>query len=44
MPSRGEILLSEAVVEALERPMPLDGPRGLEVKGKQLPLTVYAVA
>jgi class 3 adenylate cyclase len=39
-----EILLSEAVVDALKKPFPLNGPRGLEVKGKQLPLTVYAVA
>lgn len=40
----GEILLSEEVVKALQKPVSLDGPRGLEVKGKQLPLTVYAVA
>ena len=40
----GEILLSEAMVDALQQSIPLDGPRGLEVKGKQQPLTVYAVA
>lgn len=40
----GEILVSEAVVNALEKPVSFDGPRGLAVKGKQLPLRVYAVA
>jgi len=39
----GEILLSEAVVGELDKPVPMEGPRGLEVKGKQVPLTVYAV-
>ena len=40
----GEILLSEDVVAGLTRAIPMHGPRGLEVKGKQLPITVYAVA
>lgn len=39
----GEVLLSEAVVKSLGKAFPLSSPRGLEVKGKQLPLTVYAV-
>lgn len=39
----GEILLSEAVTKELPEALSMTGPRGLEVKGKQLPLTVYAV-
>jgi class 3 adenylate cyclase len=39
----GEILITEEMVKSLTRAIPMQGPRGLEVKGKQLPLTVYAV-
>jgi class 3 adenylate cyclase len=40
----GEILLSDTVAKELQDAVAMEGPRGLEVKGKQLPLTVYAVA